>query len=157
MHYVCAELISESVNSLIIWTYFVYSENVLIPKINSDLPEARAQYSFKTWLLPSLSEEFPQDHKCRLPRRCNSVGYYCDRDQLEVIPEVVTSSGGPIHSSENRLLFNAGKWVIDSGASVRPQITRTSELFMECGCAELISECQLHKGMKIFCLFRKCI
>ena len=61
------------------WTYFVYSGNVLIHKINYKklnqiffvygsysqiwelfpLVEARAQYSFKTQLLPSLSEEFP--------------------------------------------------------------------------------------------------
>ena len=34
-HCGCAELISESVSSTMLWTYFVYSENVLIPKINS--------------------------------------------------------------------------------------------------------------------------
>ena len=32
------------------------------------------------------------DHKLRLPRRCNSMGYYCDSDQLAVIPEVLEGS-----------------------------------------------------------------
>ena len=35
------------------------------------------------------------------------MGYYCVRNQLAVEPEVVTSPGGPIHSSESRLLLPA--------------------------------------------------
>ena len=30
-----------------------------------------------------------------------------------------------------------------------------SDVFMHCGCAELISECQLRNGMDMFCLFRE--
>ena len=35
------------------------------------------------------------------------MGYYCDIDQLAVMLEVVTSSGGLIHLLENHLLFPA--------------------------------------------------
>ena len=44
---------------------------------------------------------------------------------------------------------------VDAGANLRPPVNRTSDLYMHCGCAELISECQLHNDMDIFCLFRE--
>ena len=100
-----------------IWTYFVYPENVLIPNINSKKlnqiffiydsyshifgtcpPQvARAQYSFKTTLLLNYKRGSPSMYSMS----------YCDCDQLVAIPELVTSSKGPIHSSGNRLQLPA--------------------------------------------------
>ena len=50
---------------------------------------------------------------------------------------------------------SAGKGAVVARASLRPPVNRSSDVFMHCGCAELICECQLHNGMDIFCLFRE--
>ena len=96
------------------WTYFDYLENELISKINCKKSKqiffVCDSYSHRfgncalCWrrVRSVLSRHRLLDQKRRLPRRCNSMGYYCDSDQLTVIPEVVTSSGGPIHSSKNQ-------------------------------------------------------
>ena len=59
------------------------------------------------------------------------------------------------------VLVSAGNGAIDAGVSVWPQVNWTSGqssgLCMHCGCAELISECQLHNDMDVFCFFKKCI
>ena len=50
---------------------------------------------------------------------------------------------------------SAGNGAVVAGVSLRPPVNRSSDVVMHCGCAELISECQLHNGMDIFCLFRE--
>ena len=57
--------------------------------------------------------------------------------------------------------ISAGNGAVDAGARLRPPVNltsgRSSDLYLHCGCAEIISECQLHNGMDIFCLLRECI
>ena len=50
---------------------------------------------------------------------------------------------------------SAGNGAVVAGASLRPSVNRSSDVFMHCGCAELISESQLHNGMGIFRLFKE--
>ena len=61
----------------------------------------------------------------------------------------------PLGRTLMMIMVSAGNGAINAGASLRPPVYRRFDLFMHCGCAELISECQLLNGMDIYCLFRE--